>query len=678
MKKTISSWGNLFIKEVNIIGRNSFKKNQTPRGAGLSYNNIAMSENVNERIFRQKPITKIGDKEVLVAADVTIEELIEFSMPLGLFPVVVPGTKKVTIGGCIASNVHGKNHHTEGSFCDHVSEITVVLRSGKKKVISREDDDFYDFCGAFGTTGLITEAKLQLMDIGKAKSFLSKKEKTISLRKSMELLSNSDSNYTVVWVDTSAPYSEIGRGLFISGDWDRTGGEAKSSKLNISIPKLPSFILSTKLTFNTMNLLYYKINRTSDVPANESIDSFLFPLDKLSNWDNAYGKTGMFQFQAVTNSNEDRSFKMIYALLDELKQSGGSSFITVLKKFGDKNSSSFFGKAMNFQVENGYTLAIDLPATDENLELAKKLESITMSYDGKVYLAKVPQIFNKEMVMKSSGWGAWLDNMEKKYNFKNEDLSDFFQNKDILKKKTIVFGANSDVVKEILLSKYSNKYSELLLLTKTGTIDESIKLELGKKCASVMIDKLDLSLKTEVSKYIKQVNISDFDEVIYAAGLMDSQVDAKDIDKVIQVNQLSPISIFEEFKETKRYKGRKKSIVYLSSVTTMRGKGSTLFYSLSKKATEMYLEGIETKYDFLNIFVGRTGFVKSKMTEGMDLPDALTITSKEAGDYIAKQIKNKKTGLIQPQKIWLVVEFILKRLPLFVWRKIDQQPHSKG
>lgn len=671
MKNLISSWGNLFQKESNIKASSSFGGAQTPRGAGLSYNNIAISKEVN---MGDRSRIEGVDKDGIISlsSKVTIKELIDHAMPLGFFPAVVPGTKNVTIGGCIASNIHGKNHHIDGSFCDHVEEITVITRKSEKKVIKKGDEDFFDFCGAFGTTGLIVSAKVKLSNIGVAKSFISKKEKTYSLEETMNLLNSSKQNYTVAWLDTSADKESLGRGLFISGDWDQSGKPVENSKLSISIPKLPSFLLSTKLTFNLMNKIYYSIHKDASEESNEGIDSFLFPLDKLANWDNAYGDTGMLQFQAVTTGKYEEAYTMINELLLELKKTGGSSFITVLKKFGDSSSSNFFDKAMNFQVANGYTLAIDVPATKENLKLAEQLEKISLSHNGRVYLSKAPRLFDKTSVMSKSGWGDWLKSMMDKYNFKNKDLSDFFQESNPEKENLVVFGANSDILKEMLVNSKQKDYDNILLTTRSGEVDENLLKSLRAQAKSVKVEKLDLSKSEDVDTFVQKKKLDLFDRVVYAAGLMDSQVSDFNKHEVVEVNQLSPIKIFNQFISTNNYMGKRKSIVYFSSVTTMRGKGSTLFYSLSKKATEMYLEGIMTSTPYIDIYISRTGFVKSKMTDSMDLPSALTITSQEAGRSIAKSIDKNKTGYIQPQKIWVVAELTLKLLPLFLWRKIDE------
>ena len=661
----ISSWGNFFNKKVKEIEENKFKKGIIPRGSGLSYNNIAFGNKIINK--KSKEINFLGGKKVEVSAGLTLEELIIASVKKGLFPMVVPGTKNVTIGGCIASNIHGKNHHIDGSFCDYVESLLVVDAKGEERTISADDSDFFEICGGFGIGYFIKSAVLIMDEIGDCRNFEVKKTPTDNMRESMMMLDKSESRFTVVWIDSSANNENIGRGIFIEGDWGK-GKVKKTTSWEIKIPSLPSFMLSNKMTFNTMNKAYYWKNK-KEYRGVEDINSFLFPLDNMKEWDKAYGKTGMIQFQAVTKDDSEVSKMMIENILRELNKTNGSSFISVLKKFGNKKVSRFFGEAMNFQVPNGYSLAIDLPATNENLRLLARLEDMTLMAEGKLYLAKIPTLFGKETSLEVMGYKKWLDKMKEKWLLKNNDLSDFFKFRNPLKKKAIIVGGNSDIMKEVLNNYKDKEFEKIQIIVRKNNFSNEQIAEFKRIACKYEIKILDISKENEVISFIKNTQWEDYNQIFYASGIMDSQT--VNMKEIIQVNQLSPITLFEAFIKRSEDIGLSKSIVYFSSVTTMRGKGSTLFYSLTKKAMEMYLEGIQTRESNIEIFIPRTGFVETKMTKGLNLPKILTISKKVAGSKIYNAIKNNKTGKIQPQKRWWIAESILKNLPLFIWKKID-------
>lgn len=676
-KIKIKSWGQFFEKQVELFTEDDFEEGMIPRGTGLTYNNISFSDKVAVVKDDRNKILNLNKESmsISVSARATLEEIIDVILPKNMFLPVVPGTKKITVGGAIASNIHGKNHHVLGSFCDHVNSITVILPSSEKRIIKNTDMDFLDFCGGFGVTGLIIEANLKLISLecgeGNVPVFSSKKTPTSNLEETMKMLIESKSDYTVAWLDSSAKKNKLGRGLFIEGDWYESSRKIKEEK-KMTIFKFPSFVLSQKITFNLMNKIYYNIHKIKRSKfKEESIDSFLFPLDKMDSWDNAYGETGMVQFQAVSTSNFDESYIMIKHLLEELNRINTSSFITVLKRFGDRSNSLFFNKAMNFQVENGYTLAIDLPATERNLDLLRNLEKITLKHNGRLYLAKVPKLFDQEAVLDVTGWGSWLKEMQKKYRIGSESLSDFFKDTNIFSKKTLVLGANSDIYKNILFSSEIKENSFFLFVTRRGVLSEDLSLFLQENEILYEVYSCDLSNSGSVNKFLNELRFDNINSIYYAAGLMDSQVSEDEYKKIIEVNQVSPIKIFNKFIKNGDNKSGTKEIVYFSSVTTMRGKASTLYYSLSKKATEMFLEGVQVKFPEIDVYIPRTGFVESNMTKGMKLPNVLTLKKEVAGALIENRIRNGEIGYIQPQKRWHLVEFILKNIPLFVWRKID-------
>jgi len=642
----ITSWGNLFKKNIEEVSLDNIS-DASVVGNQRSYNNIAFG---NKIVFNRKNGMKIDDDILTVDSGALMEDVIEYCLKYNYFPYVTPGTKKVSIGGCVAANVHGKSHHVYGSFCDHIVEMLVLKRDGSKQTLTRDNEEFFDHCGGFGIPGIVLKIKMKVMDIGNNKSFKTRHLSIDSIREAMYLLEVSDKEYTVAWINTS---SKNGAGFVIEGDWGDQ--EALSSKKKINIPVLPSFILNNKYVFSILNhLQYFKMKMENMHKDAVSIDEFLFPLDKFNNWDNAYGEKGMMQCQIVTDGAHYALIEDIYSMIKDCPY---KPFITVLKKFGGYKVSDFYGKSLNFQKEDGFTLAIDLPVNKTTLKLVSDIENLTKNNNGGIYLAKNPHSSKtKELINKD---------FFEKYSI---DHMDYFKSKTEARTKIVVVGSNSTIFKDMLLKtdflKNIAKGAEFILASKDKTVDDDVKNieSLGFLVKSV---KMDLTNGNSVNNFLKY--LEDANMLIIAAGLLDQ--DAKEEDDVIKVNQTSPLKIINKFIKNNQ---THQEIVYMSSVTSMRGKASTINYSASKRFMEMYLEGLMMSNVNLSVYIPRFGFVNTNMTKNMDLPKSLTISSVKAAEFTSSMIKNEKTGLRTQSVKWIVLEATFKLLPYSLWKKIDK------
>ncbi len=667
----ISSWGNYFITSCNKIKEKDFGHGVTPVGNQCSYNNINANKKVVFCKNKKFEIEDFGkDKFLKCSTAYSLKEVIDRIKKEDCFLPVVPGTKNISIGGAIASNVHGKNHHIDGSFCDHVEEITVKLRTGEIKKISKNDDAFYDFCGCFGITGLILEARIKLLKLNGSNCFTVKKRISSSLKDSIYLLDkNNNDAYNVCWINTTPKSKEnIGEGVYMAGNF-ANDEIIKENKRRIKIPMLPSWALNNfSLTFlNRIHFFSEKMKVAKKKNAKEDFDTFLFPLDAYSNWDNAYGKKGMMQFQFVTSSNKETSVILLEKVLTLIYERKAVSFITVLKKFGNKRQSCFFNKGLNFQIEDGYTLAMDFPGSNRNLLLMKEIAKLVEQYNGNIYLAKNINSDTISKIVNSQQRKNWFIHANKKYKLERGDYPDFFRKKINFMENIIVIGANSTIVQKMLLETELFNNANLLLTTSTGKINNFDKIKQKFKNCKIETMKVNLLSTKDLEDSVFHYYLKKADFLLLGSGVLDKK---ESIKNVFKINQEASINIIEAFINNKTF--FKKNICFLSSVTTMRGKKSTLAYSASKRAVEMFLEGLEFDEN-VDVYIPRLGFVETKMTEGMKLPKLLTKTPSAVAKTITNNILNKKTGIKTLSKRWIIVEAILKRLPKNIWKKIDER-----
>ena len=316
-------------------------------------------------------------------AGVTFESILQLIIPHNWFLPVTPGTKYISVGGAIANDVHGKNHHKEGTFGKHVLKFE-LLRSNSDKLIcspTENADLFNATIGGLGLTGLINWVEFSLKKIpGSNIAQESFRFNTLNEFFSLSDESDKDWEYTVAWVDCIATGVELGRGLFMRGNHCETNKKHKFKTSKLSIPfDAPGFLLN-KHTVNVFNNFYFKkpIKQFSII----DYDPFFYPLDAIANWNRLYGKKGFMQYQCVI-PKEHRETAML-EMLSIISESGEASFLSVLKEFGDIKSPGLlsFPRA-------GVTLALDFANHGEKtLALLNELDIITLKYSGSVYPAK--------------------------------------------------------------------------------------------------------------------------------------------------------------------------------------------------------------------------------------------------------------------------------------------------
>lgn len=398
----IGGWGNYPVVDAKIIGARSEEdvarvlKEEHPliaRGMGRSYGDSSLSETILLMTGMNRILSfNENSGEIVCEAGVSLEELLDVFVPRGWFLPVTPGTKFVTVGGAIASDVHGKNHHAEGSFSDHVTSLDLMVPGGKVVTCSAKTNAeiFHATAGGMGLTGIILRATFRLKRIESA--FI--KQRTIKARNLDEILELFDeyAHYThsMSWIDCLAGGEHLGRSILMVGE--HASAEEVRKELRVKDPlhlprkrklnvpfNFPDIALNS-LTVQAFNFLYYNKVLKKITDSYVTYDQFFYPLDSIHNWNRIYGSRGFTQFQFVLPRDGGRDG--LREIITRISDRGMGTFLLVLKHFG-KGNKNF----LSFPKE-GYTLALDFPITRNLLPFLEELDRVVMDYGGRLYLTK--------------------------------------------------------------------------------------------------------------------------------------------------------------------------------------------------------------------------------------------------------------------------------------------------
>ena len=353
------------------------------RGMGRSYGDSSLAaQTISTLSLNQILDFNASTGLVDCAAGVTLADILEVFVPRGWFLPVTPGTKFVSVGGAIASDVHGKNHHIEGSFSDHVDRLSLMLGDGTVVNCSRETHPelFHATCGGMGLTGVIIDAGFRMKPIRSA--YIQERTlKTAHLEELLELfVEHKDAPYSVAWIDCLSTGRSFGRSLLMLGEHSEDGRLETPSKNGLSVPvDMPGFLLNRYST-SLFNAIYYNLARKRRSGRIVPYEHFFYPLDGIRHWNRVYGKSGFTQYQFVLPKEAGR--EGLTVILKRITQSKRGSFLTVLKAFGKGNENY-----LSFPME-GYTLALDFKLGDGLFELLDELDKIVLGYGGRIYLTK--------------------------------------------------------------------------------------------------------------------------------------------------------------------------------------------------------------------------------------------------------------------------------------------------
>lgn len=362
------------------------EKSLLPYGCGRSYGDsclndqgILLDTRALNHLIAFDPITGV----VVCEAGITFADLLAFALPRGWFLPVTPGTKYVTLGGAIANDVHGKNHHVSGTFGRHVRRFALARsQDGIQECSSHENEELFSATiGGLGLTGVILWAEIQLLKVPGPFCLV----ETIPFRNLQEfaaLAQDSEKHmYSVAWLDTTASKRKLGRGIFLRGEHITFDALAPTLRNPLPIPvEAPSWLLN-RFSIRAFNEVYYRSQRWRRRLAVQYYEPYFYPLDSLAQWNKLYGKRGFFQYQLVVPPTE---LSLIETILKMGVQHGQASFLTVLKTFGTLSSPGM----MSFPMP-GITLNLDFPNKGETtLKLMAEIDAMVVAAKGRVYPAK--------------------------------------------------------------------------------------------------------------------------------------------------------------------------------------------------------------------------------------------------------------------------------------------------
>lgn len=414
------SWGRVFAPQRDLLplfDRSlplpAVAGSMLPVGMGRSYGDSCLNEGNHVVCTRglDRFIAFDGGTGLLrCEPGVLLAEILEFAVPRGWMPPVVPGTKFVTVGGAIANDVHGKNHHRVGTFGHHVPRFELLRSDGARLECSsaRNEALYRATIGGLGLTGLVTWAEIQLAPIPgpwirqSVRPFASLEE----FRAASDELER-DNEYVVAWLEC-APRSAL-RGLVFAGRHE-ADARAPAGRATHAFPIELPFCAVNATTTGAFNALYFRRNR-SMASGVVDLDRFFFPLDGFRDWNRAYGPRGFFQHQCVVPATAD-GMAALEALLARVSASGHPTFLGVLKRFGDRAPAGL----LSFP-RPGFTLALDLPNRGgETRALLESLDAIVVGAGGRLYPAKDARMSASTFQASYPAWRELRDHVDPKFS----------------------------------------------------------------------------------------------------------------------------------------------------------------------------------------------------------------------------------------------------------------------
>ena len=391
-----TSWGNVIRKTYEIaplLSRHAAfpeapsHASVLPHGNGRSYGDSCL--NVGAALIPTRSLDRFIAMDVehgivTCEAGILLDEIFRVIVPAGWFVPVTPGTRFVTLGGAIANDVHGKNHHAVGTIGRHIIRFELLRSDGQRLICSASEnpDWFSATIGGLGLTGVITWAQLRLRPIsGPLMSVETIRFANLDEFLRLQSESDRDFEYTVAWVDCLGKGSQLGRGWLERANHAVAQTPVRHAHSRaINVPFAPPFSLVNAVSLRLFNTLYYHRPRARH--ADQWFESFFYPLDSIGNWNRLYGPRGLYQYQCVIPDPAGHAGTA--ALLNAIARSGQGSFLAVLKAFGDLESPGM----LSFP-RKGITLALDFPNRGQSLErLFTDLDAIVAEAGGRLYPAK--------------------------------------------------------------------------------------------------------------------------------------------------------------------------------------------------------------------------------------------------------------------------------------------------
>jgi decaprenylphospho-beta-D-ribofuranose 2-oxidase len=404
LTRTLSGWGrtapstarvlvNPTVEAIQQAVRTAGRRGVIARGLGRSYGDPA--QNAGGLVIDMTGLARIhridaSTGEAVLDAGVSLDALMRAALPFGLWVPVLPGTRQVTVGGAIAADIHGKNHHSAGSFGNHVRCLDLVTADGSIITLTPEDELFWATVGGMGLTGIIVRATIALTPVESA-YFVVDTDRTANLDELLALLTDGSDEryaYSAAWFDALATGATLGRAVLTRGNLaraDQLPAKLRRAPLAFDAPQLftaPSVIpngLANRATFRALSEAWYRKAPRRRRGEIQNLTSFYHPLDMIGEWNRAYGSRGFLQYQFVVPLGAERTLRQI---VGQIAHSGHVSFLNVLKRFGAANRAP-----LSFP-QPGWTVTVDFPIRRGLAEFCDRLDEQVLDAGGRLYLAK--------------------------------------------------------------------------------------------------------------------------------------------------------------------------------------------------------------------------------------------------------------------------------------------------
>ena len=427
MKKKLANWNKYPVVEADVrsfqyqdelLSTVQAESSLIARGNGRCYGDASLARKVVSTL-QYKHIHSFDPAEgvIFCEAGVMLDDILQLIVPEGWFLPVTPGTSYITVGGAVASDVHGKNHHSDGSFSNHVEELELLLANGEfvRCSLQEKPELFAATCGGMGLTGVISKVRFRLKRI--ETSYIAQRAiKAPDIDTIFRLFEENESyTYSVAWIDCLQKGKDLGRSLLLLGEHARREALSTSQKKKplalpgsgkVSIPfSFPSFTLNP-ITVQAFNFAYYHKMLGQEKDSVLSYDPYFYPLDSVLHWNRMYGKAGFIQYQFVLPMENSR--EGLIQILEKINHRKMGSFLAVLKLFGEQDSLISFPM-------RGYTLALDFPIRKGLFSFLNELDDIVLKYGGRLYLSKDARM-KPELFWKGYPQAQKFVDIVKKYN----------------------------------------------------------------------------------------------------------------------------------------------------------------------------------------------------------------------------------------------------------------------
>lgn len=650
----IRNWNNLARKAEVMIYDPGSGFAHTPRGNGRNYGDAAIGFTVTDmRTLKQE--LRIENGCLVADSGWTLAEMLSFCIEKGFWFPVVPGTQYVTLGGMIAADVHGKDHASIGTIGRWVQQLTLRLSDGTIVHCSPESERtlFRLTIGGMGSTGSILQAVIALESL----TGTSLKQKTVVCNTFAEVVgvfNTTSERFSVAWMDGFREDRYlVTKATFVPSP-EPQKVRLRGAKFTVPATRI-RFVRNAVMRF--YNARYYrKATRSREEVVD--IESYFFPLDSIGFWNRLYGKNGLVQYQfLLPKAHAEKGWKTIR---ETLQKAGFFPCLVVIKQHGSVESPGF----LSFPAE-GYSFALDFPRNPELLVVLQRLNAAIISAGGRIYLTKDDLLSANELERMYSQASTFRESLSRlqappirsalgdRLKFYEMDVSS-----PRMQKSVFIIGANSDV--GIRCAEYYRAAGCNVVL-------------FGHK-----VNELPQGFETHFLD-VAQPDLSVFegkpvDLVLFTAGCLpdnETAFSGETLQNALAVNFTGNVEIAGYFAQ--RFSEQKNgTIVGVSSVAAVRGKGSNVIYGAAKAGWDNYLSGLRN-YLFhkgIRVLTIRPGYIATKMTAGMPLPKSLTASPEEVAKVIVRHSLNGKRSIVYVKPVWRLIAFIVKHLPEAIAKKL--------